>query len=167
MRLCKTSFARGRCEEWGKRVGRFDVLIVENGLPVTITEIMRNLSKSCRCVPLAISKEVRELLKLNDRPVMDEKKFAQYASVKASIKNLEEEADGIKSAIEAEMAKAGIEKQSTVFGEFKLQGRKVWTYPKSVKTLEEKWKIGKVEAEEKGTATYVETSSLWFLPTKI
>lgn len=98
---------------------------------------------------------------------MDEAKLAQYASVKNSIATLEKEAATLKASIEAAMIAEGRENIPSVFGDFKMEGRKTWNYPAAVVRLEEDLKVAKFEAEEKGTASFVEKKFLKFIPTKI
>lgn len=98
---------------------------------------------------------------------MDEKKLAQYASVKASIATLEKEAAELKKSIEESMLAEGKDLIPSVFGEFKMQGRKSWVYPANVMRLEEQCEVARVEAQERGTATFTEKKGLYFIPTKI
>ena len=96
-----------------------------------------------------------------------EQEFAQYAAIKSILAKLEEEASKVKKSIEEKMLDGGMDKVPSVFGEFALRARKTWKYPANVTRLEEEVKVAKFEAENKGTATFTENSSLYFTPTKI
>lgn len=98
---------------------------------------------------------------------MQEEKLSRYAELKASIALLEKEAGVLKTEIEERMFAESRELIPTVFGEFKIEGRKTWTYPAAVTRIEEDLKVAKFEAEEKGTASFVEKKFLKFVPTKI
>ena len=98
---------------------------------------------------------------------MEPEKLARYAELKANIATLENEAGVLKVEIEGVMQREGKDLLPSIYGDFKIEGRKTWKYPASVTRIEEDLKVAKFEAEEKGTASFVEKKFLKFVPTKI
>lgn len=88
--------------------------------------------------------------------------YDEYASLEAQIKALEAKKEQLRPLIIKGMIDQGLKKMETAVGKFSLGKRKVWTYPETVKELEEEFKSAKALAESTGEATYEEVEQLRF-----
>lgn len=93
--------------------------------------------------------------------------FDEYASVEAEIKALEAKKEQLRPFIIKSMLEQGLNKIETSVGNFSMGKRKVWTYPETVKSLEEDFKAAKALAESTGEATYEEVEQLRFTQIKL
>jgi len=88
--------------------------------------------------------------------------FDEYAMVEAEIKALEAKKEQLRPHIMKSMIEQGLEKIETAVGKFSMGKRKVWTYPVTVKNLEDEYKSAKALAESTGEATCEEVDQLRF-----
>lgn len=93
--------------------------------------------------------------------------FDEYADLEAQIKALESKKDQLRPFIIKSMIEQGIEKIDTAFGKFSMGKRKVWSYPVTIKNLEDEYKAAKALAESTGEATYEEVDQLRFTAGKL
>jgi hypothetical protein len=100
--------------------------------------------------------------------------FSEYASVQAQIEALELKKSQLRPHIIEMMAARGEEKVETGLGSFSVFPKKTWTYPESIKPLEDAaaaaadaLKAAKAKAESTGEATFEEAPQLRFTPVKL
>jgi len=93
--------------------------------------------------------------------------YEEYASLEAEIKALEAKKEQLRPMIIKSMIDQGVEKIETAVGKFSMGKRKVWTYPESVKELEEEFKSAKALAESTGEATCELVDQLRFTQVKL
>lgn len=93
--------------------------------------------------------------------------FDEYADLEAQIKALESKKEQLRPFIIKSMIEQGLEKIDTAFGKFSMGKRKVWSYPATVKNLEDEYKAAKALAESTGEATYEEVDQLRFTAGKL
>ena len=79
----------------------------------------------------------------------------RYAQTKREAKILAEEIDTLAPQILALMDEFSQDEiESPVLGTFVKAGKRKWSYPAVVISMEEEWKDAKKDAEQRGTATY-------------
>jgi len=93
--------------------------------------------------------------------------FDEYATLEAQIKALESKKEQLRPHIMQSMLDQGLEKVDTTFGKFSMGKRKVWSYPVTVKNLEDEFKAAKALAESTGEATCEEVDQLRFTAGKL
>lgn len=93
--------------------------------------------------------------------------YDEYAQLEAEIKALEAKKEQLRPVILKSMMDQGLEKIETAVGKFSLGKRKVWSYPETVKDLEDEYKSAKALAESTGEATYEEVEQLRFTQVKL
>ena len=92
----------------------------------------------------------------------DLKKYERYAELKNIVAEADKEIKEINLEIVKELAEFDIDEFPTDFGTFVMAKRKKWIYPDSVTLLETAFKEAKTEAEQIGTAEYVDQIELRF-----
>ena len=88
--------------------------------------------------------------------------FKRYAAIKATIKELQDEAEAIERQLSAEMEQHQLDKVPSAYGTFFFTLRKKWEYPEYVTEAEDVYKQAKKRAELTGQATCTETKTLSF-----
>ncbi len=86
----------------------------------------------------------------------------QLADTAEEIKSLKVKEEALKDLLKEEMHKEGKEKESFDFGTVSVATRKSYTYSDTVKKLEDKVKMKKVEEERQGIATEKVTEYVMF-----
>lgn len=93
--------------------------------------------------------------------------FEEYAKIRAEKEALELKEEQLKPFIIQMMIEEGEDKKDIGVGKFSVSQRKTWTYPEEVVELGETFKAAKAKAESTGDATFEETPSLRYTPTKL
>lgn len=87
----------------------------------------------------------------------------EYAKIKSEIKLLEVKADELNpKALNIIQESGAKEVQIAELGKLSLASRRTWKYPKVILDMEDSLKAKKKEAEQRGTADYVEKHYLLF-----
>lgn len=97
---------------------------------------------------------------------MNNELMEQYALINTQIKVLTNQKDELKVQIIQDFITQGIDKVETGLGKFTISKLKSWTYPEYVESANEAYKTLKAKAEQTGEATYSESKSLHFTPSK-
>ena len=90
---------------------------------------------------------------------MNKQLFEKYAGLKSQEKEVKAAIVELGAEIKGEIEGAGVDKVSSDFGTFSLEGRKTWKYSDAVVKLQEKEKA-------EGTATFTESTNLRFYKPK-
>lgn len=93
--------------------------------------------------------------------------YEEYAVVDAKIRELTEKKESLRTGILVQLEELDADKVETPIGKFTVTKLKTWTYPDAVLELGERFKASKAKAESTGEATYEETPSLRYTPTKL
>jgi len=94
---------------------------------------------------------------------IDKDVLLEYAELKAKIKDMEARVSEIAPSILEVMTSSGAEQLDVKgTGKFTLSPYRTWTYPEEISIMEKDLKALKKDAEQKGTATYVEKPVLKF-----
>lgn len=84
-------------------------------------------------------------------------KLRDYAELKIEIARLQEKADELNNEVLSMMQDNELEEiEINGLGKLSLGSRRKWTYPENISSLEDELKSKKKEAEQVGTASYVE-----------
>lgn len=94
-------------------------------------------------------------------------KFTEYATLKAKIKILTEQAEKISKDILEEMNELGEISIDQEVGKFTIAKLKRWTYPEALIQKKDELEGEFEKAKSTGDATYVEVDSLKFTPIKL
>lgn len=98
---------------------------------------------------------------------MNKQNFIKYAEVKKEIARLTNDAKDLELLLRKEVEEAGADKVEVAeVGSFSLVSRKTWKYSEEVEKREKIIKTLKQAEEVNGDATFTETKSLRFTPTK-
>ena len=90
--------------------------------------------------------------------------YALLAEIRAKKQVLDEQESVLKETIAADLEKKGVETLENEYGAFYFTARKIWTYPKAVKTMEDQLKLAQIDAQEKGKATFKSVRGLSYRP---
>lgn len=93
---------------------------------------------------------------------MNKQLLTDYAAIKSSIKELEEQAKELSKAILSELDEAGADKVETDLGAFIVIPRKTWKFSPAVTQAEEALDGLKLQEQQTGVATFTESKSLRF-----
>ena len=98
--------------------------------------------------------------------MIDQNNFERYASIKRTIKSLEEDASKIKTLIEKEMEELGEKEIEKECGTFVLAERTNYEYSNDIKKLEAELKRDKRKEEKQGLAKPSINKYLRYVPAK-
>ncbi len=100
--------------------------------------------------------------------------YEEYASLQAEIDALELKKSQLRPHLLTMMVEKGEKKIETGVGTFSVSSKKTWTYPESIKPLEDRvaeaedaLKAARAKAESTGDATFEEAPQLRFTAVKL
>lgn len=92
----------------------------------------------------------------------DQEKCLRLAKLKREKKSIEEEIAKLTPSVLDVMLRIDRNKIETKLGDFSTKQLKTWVFPEEIKALEAKLKGDKITAQQNGTATFTESTSLAF-----